>query len=351
MFNRTARTVLLTAMSVGLGGGYGCRKADDGAARPTAKKPAAKQVVAAPGIEPTLERTADKAPPVPPGKAAKQAARPKSVASAGPGQPASDVTAKPTPQKREKVAEPKTARKAPQKVSTKPKLTIPSLGLKITTVAEKQVNDAEADLLARWDKIQSVAAVIRTELHQEKTATRMQQTRETAGRFSVKKKDGVTLVKFVELRRSQVERAEDDWVLMGQRVTSVNDGKYAYSLDELPKTVTAVKHNLPLRILHLGGPELFRDIRSFYGVRLKDDEVIDGKTARVFEVTRRGGKFTGRYFIDTETGLLLKREVNNERDRYTRNTTVSEVVIDATFSEDHFILKLPDGVELEDKTK
>lgn len=350
MFNRSARAIFLTVMSVGLGIGYGCGKADDSASHPTTQEPAAKQTAATLAVASPPKQPEAKTAPVPPANKTTQAENPKSVVRSV-EKPTVAAPAKPTPVKRKDIAGLEEAAVAPKKTPAKPRRSIPGLGLHLTTVAEQQVNDAAADLLAKWEKIQSLSAIMRTDLHQEKTDTRRQQNRDAAGRFSVKKKDGVTLVKFVELRRSQVERAEDDWVVMGQRITNVNDGKYAYILDELPKTVTAVKYNLPLRILHIGGPELFRDIRSFYNVTLKDDEVIEGNTARVFEVARRGGNFTGRYFIDAETGILLKREIENQRDRYTRTTLVSEVVIGAAFSEDHFKLVVPDGVELEDKTK
>lgn len=228
--------------------------------------------------------------------------------------------------------------------------TTPLFSVAVTLARNKAIRAAQQQLLARWDEIQSVSAKIKLEYDQQEG---LKQRRSGEGTYDCTKKDEKTLIRMKIYHSMIVERKEmGDWVLTGERILKVYDGEFLYTLDELHAGMTATKSR-PSRgqLLFLGGRHLLNQLRRFNNFKRLPDETIDGHTVSVFKGVSDPGNVKTEYYIDQETGLLIKVVTENETRKSKLTMRFTDIQLNPQYAEDHFTFTPPEGVEIQDLTK
>jgi len=209
----------------------------------------------------------------------------------------------------------------------------------------------EQEMLARWEKIRSVSAIITTrfdqlgdrETHQKGTGT-----------YDCLKQDDKILVRTFLYNGIKVKQDNEDvpWIITAQRIKKVSDGRFVYTIDERYKDITGTKRwAVYPNLLYIGGKRLFHLLRNLEGLQRLPDQTIDNKGVYVFEGILSAARRQTRVFLDKETGIMRQLITENEKSESKFVFTLSEIKLNVEFSEDHFIFVPPDDVEIQDLTR
>lgn len=207
---------------------------------------------------------------------------------------------------------------------------------------------AQAELLAKWDAVRSVRAKVLNKYHQRKG---LKYRSRGKGTYDCMKRGDQTLFLLYRFDGINAERAKDDKVKTGERILYVYDGDFLYFLDEFHNSKTAYKYASPHRVQPIGGKQLFDQIHRFDRVVRLPDETINGKYVYVFEGTNHSNRDHGLYYLDVETGILIKMVLENEAMESERTLILDDFKLNYAFPDNHFIFVLPEGVALTDYTR
>ena len=100
----------------------------------------------------------------------------------------------------------------------------------------------------------------------------------------------------------------------------------------------------------------FKMMEQYYNLKLLPDETVDGKSTFVLEMTlkdKQAGIPIGKskLYYDKATGIAIKSISYDDKDKPSGTMTTSDIKIDANIPADHFVFKVPVGVEVKDETK
>ncbi|MGB2988035.1 MAG: hypothetical protein WBE26_19375 [Phycisphaerae bacterium] len=229
---------------------------------------------------------------------------------------------------------------------------------RVVTANDATIDEAERELLARWNEIRSVSAKVTTRFEQREGAKSSQTG---AGMRDCMKKNGKMLVwsklnNYILLDVSHVDREDGAKQLYTeQRLLRVFDGNFLYTVDERHEQMGGMKVTKsrldPQGIQLIGGRRLFRQLRRLDRLQLLPDDTIDGKSVYVFEGSANADLVEIQYYFDKETGILLKMIVENKGENSTFMFALSDIELNVEFSEDHFTFTPPEGAEIIDLTQ
>jgi len=223
----------------------------------------------------------------------------------------------------------------------------PTAAPKTPAIDEKAAN-AIADLVTRWDQLQSFSAAVATELSQGAGKPGMTKGK---GTYECAKRGDKLLIRFRLVNNVWVETGEAKRVHTGERLVFVYDGEFLYyqlQQPQLNKTTKSVYE--PDRILQFGGRELFHSLSETSSLKLAGEQIIDDRAAYVIEATPTTGDGSAVHYFDKQTGARLKMIERDKDGKNTLTLTLSDLKANPEFSEDYFTYKLPEGYELIDKT-
>jgi outer membrane lipoprotein-sorting protein len=224
----------------------------------------------------------------------------------------------------------------------------PAAAPKTPAIDEKAAN-AIADLVARWDQLQSFSAAVATELPQE--AARKPGVTKGKGTYECAKRGDKLLIRFGLVNNLWITTGDAKSIHTGEILLFVYDGEFLYSQlqqPQLKKTTKSVYE--PDRVLQFGGRELFRSLSETNGLKLAGEQMVDDRAAYVIEATPTTGDGSAVHYFDKQTGARLKMIVRDKDGKDTLILTLSDLKADPELSEDYFTYKLPEGFELIDKT-
>ncbi len=222
---------------------------------------------------------------------------------------------------------------------------------RLAPASDDVLAELEQEMLARWEKIRSVSAKMTTRFDQLGDRETHQKG---LGTYDCLKQDGKILVRTFLYNGITAKRDNEDvpWVLTGQRIKRVSDGRFVYTIDERYKEITGAKRwAVYPNLLYIGGKRLFRVLRSLEGLQRLPDQTIDKKGVYVFQGTLSAARRQARVFLDKETGIMRQLITENEKSESKFVFTLSEIKLDVEFSEDHFIFVPPEDVEIQDLTQ
>jgi len=223
----------------------------------------------------------------------------------------------------------------------------PAAAPKTPSIDEKTAN-AIADLVARWDQLQSFSAAVATELSQGAGKPGLTKGK---GAYECAKRGEKLLIRFRLVNNVWVKTGEAKRVHTGERLVFVYDGEFLYYQLEQPQLNKATKSVYePDRILQFGGRELFRSLSETSSLKLAGEQMVDDRAAYVIEATPTTGDGSAVHYFDKQTGARLKMIERDKDGQETLTLTLSDLKANPEFSEDYFIYKLPEGFELIDKT-
>jgi len=223
----------------------------------------------------------------------------------------------------------------------------PAAAPKTPAIDEKAAN-AIADLVARWDQLQSFSAAVATELSQGAGKPGMTKGK---GTYECARRGDKLLVRFGLVNNVWVETGDAQRIHTGEILLFVYDGEFLYSQlqqPQLKKTTKSVYE--PDRVLQVGGRELFRSLPETNGLKLAGEQMVDDRAAYVIEAAPTTGDGSAVHYFDKQTGARLKMIERDKDGKDTLTLTLSDLKANPELSEDYFTYKLPEGFELIDKT-
>lgn len=221
-------------------------------------------------------------------------------------------------------------------------------------VTSEEVDDAEAEMIMRWDEFRSFSAKCTMEFERKKG---LQLWREGAGLYDCRKTQGklqTRLETAVNITAEQPEGSRDSRLFTVELMLNVSDGEITYVVRRFrqgAETVTTYTRQLadPSKSQLLGGRLLFNRLRTLESLELlPGEETIDGRPVYVFVGTGASGLIRTRHHIDKATGILLKRVIENDLNETTEVTSFSEIQIDPELEPDYFKYTPPEGAEVRD---
>jgi len=224
----------------------------------------------------------------------------------------------------------------------------PAAAPKTPAIDEKAAN-AIADLVARWDQLQSFSAAVATDLPQE--AARKPGLTKGKGTYECARRGDKLLIRFGLVNNLWITTGDAQSIHTGEILLFVYDGEFLYSQlqqPQLKKTTKSVYE--PDRVLQFGGRELFRSLSETNGLKLAGEQMVDDRAAYVIEATPTTGDGSAVHYFDKQTGARLKMIVRDKDGKDTLTLTLSDLKANPELSEDYFTYKLPEGFELIDKT-
>ncbi|MFH1110278.1 MAG: hypothetical protein V1790_13950 [Planctomycetota bacterium] len=214
-------------------------------------------------------------------------------------------------------------------------------------IDEKAAN-AIADLVARWDQLQSFSAAVATDLPQGAGKPGLTKGK---GTYECAKRGDKLLIRFGLVNNVWVETGDAKRVHTGEILVFVYDGEFLYSQLQQPKLKKTTKSVYePDRVLQVGGRELFRSLSETNSLKLAGEQMVDDRAVYVIEATSTTGDGSAVHYFDKQTGAQLKRIERDKDGKDTLTLTLSDLKANPEFSEDYFTYKLPEGFELIDKT-
>lgn len=136
------------------------------------------------------------------------------------------------------------------------------------------------------------------------------------------------------------------------RVTNICDGEFLTTLTVQSGQATALKRQgcEALRPTP-SGRMMLKTLRKIHELSLEPDQKVDGKDTFVIRARNSSNGFGTRLFVDQQTGLVLRAVDLNPAGSPIKIITYTGVKFDVEIKPERFILVLPPGVELVDKTK
>ena len=215
--------------------------------------------------------------------------------------------------------------------------------------APPTLESIEKTLLAKWDQVRTLSAVINT-VHEGVRGDTVAR-RDGHGSYHLLKKDGKTFVRM-EINSKSVAQGETSVVGPAQNMLTVCDGDAIYFQRDVGGRAQVYKMGLDhSEFLELGGPRFFAKLRRFTAVKVLPDETVNARETYVLQATFDNTGSTTLYFLDKQTGILAKMVQEMPKDQTSKLLTVSEIRLNVDLKKDLFRYAPPAGVEVRDLTK
>jgi outer membrane lipoprotein-sorting protein len=259
------------------------------------------------------------------------------------------VTFQAPPPKEPEPAKPEAEQKPAETPETPERIHISRRASQPEEQIDEAVAAAQRELLEKWSKIQSLSATVGTK--EEVVRGEHTQEWEGIGTYECKPRGDVLLIRM-DITTSAVQPPGSEPVVTGVRVLTVCDGEAVYSLRDKFGQKQAVKVGMEhVQIVEVGGPLLFKRLRQTNTLKVLPDETINGKPVCVMEGTPKPGSSRRRlFYFEKETGALIKWVVEDPERKVKRTVTMTDLKLNLELSDDLFVFKVPEGVEVRDLT-
>lgn len=228
------------------------------------------------------------------------------------------------------------------------------LGIFALTTATLAVGDTleevEKKLDASWSKLKSYSSKLsfRTEMDMQGTSTKQQYE----GQQWWMRKGEKVLFRAEQKGKMEIKYG-DQGMTTESTMVSVCDGDMITTLtDSNPGGKQAMKMKADLS--QAGAPtEMLKSLKTMHNFKVLADEKVDGRECFVLEATPKeaGEMGTTKYFFDKECALALKVLQFDKAGKQIGETTITDLKLGADISPEKFVLKIPEGVEVQDMSK
>jgi len=142
------------------------------------------------------------------------------------------------------------------------------------------------------------------------------------------------------------------------KMTSVSDGETFTVLQDGPEGKIAIKYkgNEEMAVIPWAAQAL-SSLKDGNELKVLPGEKVEGREVSVIEATAKeasvppGRPKKIKMWIDSANGLVTHQHATDADGKTVFDVTVKDVKLNAKFSDDHFTLKIPDGVQVMDLTK
>jgi outer membrane lipoprotein-sorting protein len=153
----------------------------------------------------------------------------------------------------------------------------------------------------------------------------------------------------------EMYRTELTTIMAGQettmRITNICDGEFLSTLTVRPDLTMAVKRQgcEALRPTP-SGKTMLKTLRQNYELSLEPDQKVHGRDTFVIRGRNSSNGIVTRLFVDQQTGLVVRAVYLDPAGSPIKTIDYTEVKFGVEIKPERFILVLPPGVELVDKT-
>jgi outer membrane lipoprotein-sorting protein len=228
------------------------------------------------------------------------------------------------------------------------------LSLSVVAFAGDTIEDIEKKLEEAAKKVKSYTAKIKTATDAE-FAPGMSVKSTAEGTMELLIRDGKTLSR-VEFSETGTQNFTGQEVKTAAKTLIVSDGSVQWILRE--ETDGAQKgHKTCMKAAAQGDPVGLKQTKKDFNLKAMPEEKVDGQECWVVEMTPKagtpaaGGPANMRTvaYYRKDNGIAVKT-VSFMEAKPISTMTMSDVKLDASVSDDRFVFKKPDGVEVTDMT-
>lgn len=229
-----------------------------------------------------------------------------------------------------------------------------------SVVANKAVQAAVEEILARWDGVRSFSANVTTQLGtgqmiQKGPGEPWEPTLvvDGKGEYGCLKKDGKLLARMqmTSIGGGPIRSDLEDEDPEEYTVTRVSDGEFTYMAGVQGERKKAAKmKSKPNDLMQWGGKRLLDDMRQRFDLKLEGDEKINERQTYVILAKSKTSEAVSRHWFDKKTGVMVQMTIYGAKGRPRRVFTLDQISLDPTFPADHFTFVPPKGVPVEDLT-
>ena len=219
--------------------------------------------------------------------------------------------------------------------------------VEVPRAADPGVAAVVDEMLAAWDKVSGLYATLETNMPQ--AAGHKGQTK-GKGKYWVQKTDGRLKIRFELNNILQIE--QEGGVLGTQEMLfTVIDGRNVYTYINQPGHKSAQKKKLTYDdVLHIGGPNLFRDLVENNKLTLLPEEMKNNRATKVLKAEPKDGSWQTIHHFDKATGVRLEMTELDSKGETALQIKVIEIDTNPTIGDEQFQPVVPEGVTLEDLT-
>lgn len=233
----------------------------------------------------------------------------------------------------------------------KPETQVSAPGTQKAPAGDDALEAIKQQILENWSKIRSFSAKVKTTFDRLDGVEQHEIAEGT--RDCLIKDDGTVLVRERLINKITYAREGDEeipWVITGQVIRKVSDGRFVYTFDRT-HAGTAVTKSFARspRLINVGGNTVIGRLSAMKNVQRLRNEKMGMSRVYVFEGIARPDS-TWRLYVAQKTGMLLKFVTENETKQSKFEFVLSEITFDVEFDEDHFVFTPPEGLEVQDLT-
>jgi len=230
-------------------------------------------------------------------------------------------------------------------------LTCVLLGAATAALAD-DLEAVEKRIVEAWGKHKSMTAKITTVNHVQ--AGDMTIDAKGEGTLETSRQGDKQFIRM-ELKNTMVRKTGEQETKMDQPTTLIADGEFAYTTNEAMGKPMVVKTKIDSMMT--GEPKaLLEQFRKQYELKLMPEETLDGRKVFVIagtpkeKATMPGMPVKMVLNFDQEHGVLLKVAGLAEDGKPVSTMAYSDVKFDVKLDPDRFKFKVPEGVEVMDRT-
>lgn len=181
------------------------------------------------------------------------------------------------------------------------------------------------------------------------------------GTVAYKRKGDKGYMSRIETKGKEVRKIQDQ---AEENVESSNlmvfDGKHLYNYMVSGETKHAMKSTPPEGGMNpFDHTALFKEQHKHFDFKLLPDEKVDGKPVWVIEgklkeqavPTQAANAFRSVSYYDQKTGIGIKSVSYDKDGKEVSSSVISDLKLDGEISDDQFVFKAPEGVEVMDMDK
>lgn len=140
---------------------------------------------------------------------------------------------------------------------------------------------------------------------------------------------------------------------MEQKLVTIIDGEFAYTLTENPMQKSAVKTRVEASQGPVASKEMFEALKEEAEIKVLDDEKIDGTDCHVLEITpkqKEGPISKMKLWCAKDSGITIRTAALAADGKPLHTQTLSNIKLNAKIDAERFKFKVPEGVQLIDMT-
>lgn len=218
---------------------------------------------------------------------------------------------------------------------------------------EHTLASVEREMAAKWDSYRTVIAevTVDTEIKIEGSTTRTK----LVSTWEYMRQGEKTLIHQEGRTRGAEERTGMPVRKIDQRLITIADGEFLYSMTDAFGPMAAYKSEQGTTQDTMGGSGLFRNLHEKYNLTLMPDEEFEGRPVYVIEAIpkEKTSPYEDRmvYYLDKKTGVAVKAASGTLDGNVSIVMTARKLRFNEALKPERFVFELPEGVPLMDMTR